>query len=1147
WEAVNDYTGEIKTGETAAFSVNSKEKTSTNIGVNIKKFGTYTMTVHLLYNKDGTYIEENESRVIKFSKILASNNGEKNENFGFATENITVSPVTAEGSFDVMQKAGAMGIRGIVTWQSCTVGDGSVGTTVPSRANQTILDEIEARGMKSIITLGYGNTSLVDQNGQTPDSWRAPKSDIDIHRFGNYCTDIAELTKDYAEYYEIWNEWDGGFNPDGLGVNYYVKILKKAYEKIKAVNPNAKVLANSFGENDYFQSALDAGIYEYCDGFVMHGYMQQSYFPNSLWLEKYKDVRLKAIRDYEKSKGYTTRKNMYFDENGISTAINWDYAADREHNWRTVTEDVQAEIVPKYVAFLRAYELTDQIYWYSLFDQGIDDSKRSDMWGVMYYPSDIDTPYQAKQAYASIAAMNKLMNGGITPTSWDKIEETESVKRLVKEHPDYNTSSEYMNAYKSCAYSFQRGADDGLGNNLAVLWSESNKDYTLKLGCKTVDLYDLFGNKTTLASEDGVYKIPVNDTVKYLAGDFTAFEAAMASISTAEYDADKNMVHIAGFANGVNATVNADIYKDGQLVKQVPVKISNGSFDKVFSITEQGTYTIRLGDYAQTDISILPTAVENAHTSVIGGVSVYIDSNDELCINGRLTGFADDENVSVIIVPAGEAINENNILYVKQLDIENDGSFADKAELYTPARSVDIYLGATNAAKAKQNLAYDGVYKVKSFDFDNDYTLSVSAIVYNTTDTDKNAKIFIAQYDEAGRIIDIKSSEVTVGHSEAEPQVFGLSDEINANAASYKAFIWDTTNGSMRPLFGIVDFDKLILNEFAGVQSFHTELMSAFLNDSNENIGNYADGTEAQDAPLPITFKWNWKGNDVQPGQYTLSLSENADMSDARNFVTDATSLDIYNLKVNTNYYWTVSARDARGNALISKVGMLKTENKAPRNLIVDGTPNIRDIGGWNTTDGKQVKQGYLFRSFRLSYISNGNFKQVITAAGIDTMRNELGIKSEIDLRNDDEMPIATYTESVLGSDVNYFRTPMGYGDYLANNKDVIKDIFAILADSSNYPIVYHCSAGADRTGVITYLINGLLGVSKEDLLKDYLITNFAKTDGNFRTVNNIADSYVKTLDEYRGSTLSEKIYNYLSEVVEVPTEQLDFIISYLK
>ncbi|MCR4718514.1 MAG: tyrosine-protein phosphatase [Firmicutes bacterium] len=1150
WEAVNDYTGETKRGEKAAFSAKAGERTDTEIKVDIKKFGTYTMTVHLMYLKDGIYVEENEPRVIKFSKILASNNGERNTNFGFAVQSIedSSSDVNASDSFDVMEKAGAMGMRGILTWQSCTVGDGSVGTTVPSRANQAILDEIEARGMKSIITLAYGHTTLVDQNGNTPDSWRAPKSDIDIHRFGNYCTDIAELTKDYAEYYEIWNEWDGGFNVDRLGVKYYVKILKKAYEKIKAVNPNAKVLCNSFGGNDYFESALDAGVYEYCDGFVMHGYMQQSYFPNSIWLTDYKDSRLDVIRNYEKKKGYSTRKNMYFNENGISTAINWDYAADKNHNWRTVTEDVQAEIVPKYVAFARAYDLTDQIYWFTLLDSGADDSQKSNMWGVMHYPNGFDTPYLAKQSYASIAAMNKLMNGGITNTSWNNIETTRRVKRLVPEHPYYSTSTEYMDAYENCAYVFQRGANDGLGNNLAVLWSETPMERTLKLGCSTVDMYDLFGNKTTLASSDGVYKVSLTNSVTYLAGNFNSFEEASASITTAKYDADKGIAQIEGFVNGVNTTVNADIYKNGQLVKQVSVKITNGKFNKMFSIAEAGTYTVRLGSYAQTEITAAPASSWSG-PSTVGGVTAYLDSDNKICINGRINNFAEDENVSVIIVPKGASVEKNNFLYINQVAVRNDGSFSDEAEIYSLAKEVDIYIGATNAGRTKSGFAYDGVYKVKTFDYTEYDSLAVAAIVYNTTDTDKNATIFISQYDQLGRMVDISSSPIVVRHSVAEGQVFEFTAEKNPSAVSYKALIWDTVNGNMEPLSGYVNYSKFRLEEFGGEQSFHTELMSAYLNDSYSSVGDYVDGKTSVDEPLPITFRWSWVGRDTAPAEYTLKISENSDMTDAQEYAVTGKTYDVYNLKVGTDYYWRVSALDARENVVTSEISTLKTADNAPRNLKIGGIPNARDIGGWVTADGKKVKQGYLYRTFRLSYMSNGSFKNVITSAGISTMRDQLGIKSEIDLRqlSAGEMPVE-YTESVLGSDVNYFRTPMNYeNDFLSGNKESIKDIFAILADASNYPMVYHCSAGADRTGCITYLINGLLGVSKEDLLRDYLLTNFAKTDGNFRGIDGIVNKYVKTIDDYRGNTLSEKVYNYLNEVIEVPTEQLDFIISYLK
>ena len=104
--------------------------------------------------------------------------------------------------------------------------------------------------------------------------------------------------------------------------------------------------------------------------------------------------------------------------------------------------------------------------------------------------------------------------------------------------------------------------------------------------------------------------------------------------------------------------------------------------------------------------------------------------------------------------------------------------------------------------------------------------------------------------------------------------------------------------------------------------------------------------------------------------------------------------------------------------------------------------------------------------------------------------------------------------------------------------------IFEILSDANNYPVTYHCAVGADRTGAITYLINGLLGVSKEDLRRDYTITNFSY-QSKFRAP--VTDAYVEILDNYTGDTLEEKIYNYLVNEVEVPSENLDFIINYMK
>ena len=66
------------------------------------------------------------------------------------------------------------------------------------------------------------------------------------------------------------------------------------------------------------------------------------------------------------------------------------------------------------------------------------------------------------------------------------------------------------------------------------------------------------------------------------------------------------------------------------------------------------------------------------------------------------------------------------------------------------------------------------------------------------------------------------------------------------------------------------------------------------------------------------------------------------------------------------------------------------------------------------------------------------------------------------------------------------------------------RKIFSYLADRNNYPFYIHCSAGADRTGTLCALINGVLGVSEDDLIRDYELTSFSKQGNRWRSASNI-------------------------------------------
>ena len=187
---------------------------------------------------------------------------------------------------------------------------------------------------------------------------------------------------------------------------------------------------------------------------------------------------------------------------------------------------------------------------------------------------------------------------------------------------------------------------------------------------------------------------------------------------------------------------------------------------------------------------------------------------------------------------------------------------------------------------------------------------------------------------------------------------------------------------------------------------------------------------------------------------------------------------------------------------------------------------NVRDLGGWACTGGR-VKYGKIFRG--------GHFGS-ITNADKSTLVNWLGIKTDIDLRNNGET--GGITASPLGTGVEYFHQSL---DFYANAVStsaasartvaVLKKVMSCVA--TNKPCYFHCMSGADRTGTIAYLLLSLLGVSQSDKDKEYELTAFSdEADGKrFRNSNyNVTNGngwypLIKYFrDNYTGENDNEKV-----------------------
>lgn len=325
-----------------------------------------------------------------------------------------------------------------------------------------------------------------------------------------------------------------------------------------------------------------------------------------------------------------------------------------------------------------------------------------------------------------------------------------------------------------------------------------------------------------------------------------------------------------------------------------------------------------------------------------------------------------------------------------------------------------------------------------------------------------------------------------------------------------------------------------------GEVDFHTADQIAFWADKNveSSLLAYGMGEETKDLPTPI--KLDWKVPNAK--KYIVKVSEKEDMSNSWSFETKKKAFDLYNCKIGTKYYWTVTA-EYKSNSFTSPVATFTTKVAGPRNLIVDGLNNIRDIGGFTTNEGKIVKQGLMYRSAKMNESDVAKVQVTISNKGIETMKNQLGIKTDIDLRKTDvkdgASEIGGLVSSPLGEDVNYVNCPMYYeGSSVIShpskskkevNQASVKKMFDLMADKNNYPMVFHCTQGKDRTGAMAYLLETLLGMDKNDIYHDYLFTNMSKVGGycNYSQF----EKYEDVLRTYGGDTLQEQAYNYLIKI----------------
>lgn len=179
-----------------------------------------------------------------------------------------------------------------------------------------------------------------------------------------------------------------------------------------------------------------------------------------------------------------------------------------------------------------------------------------------------------------------------------------------------------------------------------------------------------------------------------------------------------------------------------------------------------------------------------------------------------------------------------------------------------------------------------------------------------------------------------------------------------------------------------------------------------------------------------------------------------------------------------------------------------------PETLIpLAGAMNFRDVGGYPTADGRTVRREMVYRSDHLNELTEDDLVEL----------SSRGIRTVIDLRHPRE--VANRPSRLWPGVLDHLHEPMGgelvqqkdfidlvmsgevtavtseevadsYVGMLVDHAQAFGRVLRTLADLDQVPAVYHCTAGKDRTGLTTALLHRLLGVSREDVIVDFELSN---------------------------------------------------------
>ena len=310
-----------------------------------------------------------------------------------------------------------------------------------------------------------------------------------------------------------------------------------------------------------------------------------------------------------------------------------------------------------------------------------------------------------------------------------------------------------------------------------------------------------------------------------------------------------------------------------------------------------------------------------------------------------------------------------------------------------------------------------------------------------------------------------------------------------------------------------------------------------------EDVYKYKTYATGADLSKPRGMKLKFEEVETASKYYIQVAESEAALATAT--VRESTDKYYYfqNAKLATKYYYRAATSEA--GLASAAVKNITSTAQAPRVVYVPDVLNFRDIGGWSSSlvAGAKINQGLYFRCAQLDAAS-GSTKSCLSSDGKGhAALKELGIKCDIDMRDSynqpnsgkgpsktttDDWPI-TFVSAAVASGTESVRWEGGSASDRSIAGQYVK-IFNAIANCDNEPCMLHCTYGADRTGIVTFFLESLLGMELEDMIKDYLWTQF--TQGrNVKILESEGAEFpqwVSKTEALEGATFADKMENHL-------------------